>query len=98
MKAARAIRLTVFAAAALALPLSGCGTTAEPAVRTVRVEVPVAVPCAADPGPDPAFVDTAEALRAAGDIFDKVRLLLAGRDQRDARLAELGAAVAGCRK
>lgn len=79
------------------LALGACGTTAEPRVQTVRVEVPVAVPCAKDPGADPAFSDTREALAAARDIFEQARLLLAGRDQRDARLAELNAAVKGCR-
>jgi hypothetical protein len=81
--------------------LSACANrptpTLTPKVVTQRVDVPVAIRCAADPGPEPQYVDTPEALRAATDLYARVRLLLAGRDQRDARLAELSAALAGCR-
>jgi hypothetical protein len=85
--------------AAMASALAACGTTPrpEPRVEIREVRIPVAVPCAKDPGPTPAFSDTTEALRAAGDIFEKVKLLLAGRDQRDARLAEVTAAIEGCK-
>lgn len=79
--------------------LAACATAPapQPKVITQRALVPIAIRCAADPGPDPAFADTPEALRGAADLYARVRLLLAGRDQRDARLAELNAAVAGCR-
>ena len=80
-----------------ALCLTACATTSEPRIEVREVKVPVSVPCAADPGPDPAYSDTAEALRAARDTFERVKLLLAGRAQRDARLAELKAANAACR-
>ena len=81
-----------------ALAIAGCATTpAEPRVVTKEVRVPIAVKCAADPGLDPAYADTPDALKAAAGLFDKVKLLLAGRAQRDARLAELKAANAGCR-
>jgi hypothetical protein len=82
---------------ALSLTCVACATPAEPRIEYREVKVAVPVPCSADPGPDPAFSDTPEALRAAADVFTQVQLLLAGRAQRNARLAELGAAVAGCR-
>ena len=81
--------------ATIGLALTACATS-EPRIITKEVRVPVPVACAASPGPDPAFSDTPEALRAAADLFEQVKLLLAGRAQRDARLAELKAAVAGC--
>lgn len=79
------------------LGLVGCATTREPQIRTVEVKVPVPVKCSADPGPKPAYPDTDEALRAASDIFDRTKLLLAGRRLRIAREGELEAANAGCR-
>lgn len=78
--------------------LAACATDQGPAkVAVQRVAVPVAAKCAVDPGPDPAFADTPEAIRQAADIFERVKLLLAGRAQRDARINELKAASAGCR-
>lgn len=85
-----------FAGLAL-LSLAACATAPEPRVKVERVEIPVVTPCAADPGPEPAYADTPAALAAGADILERVKLLLAGRAQRDARLAELGAAVTGCR-
>ena len=80
-----------------ALLLAGCTTPGEPKIVTKEVSVPVAVKCAADPGPAPAFVDTRAALMGVSDIFARTRLLLAGRAQRDGWIAELEAANAGCR-
>lgn len=67
-------------------------------VRTVEVKVPVAVACPAlaDIGADPAYVDSPEALRAAPDIYEATRLLIAGRAQRMQRLAEYAAAKLSC--
>lgn len=92
----------VIAAAATAwllLTAGSCATTQgpEPKVVVQTAEIPVAIACAADPGPDPAYADSAAAIAAAADVFRRVQLLLAGRAQRDARLAELTAAGAGCR-
>lgn len=89
----RALAFTVGAATFL---LTACATTSEPQIVVKEVRVPVPVACAASPGPDPAFSDTPEALRAAADVFQQVKLLLAGRAQRDGRIAELKGAVAGC--
>lgn len=92
-----ALRAMCSTSCLLALALSACATTPEPQIRTVEVKVPIAVKCAVDPGPESPFSDTPEALRAAGDLFEKVKLLLAGRAQRDARLTELQASISGCR-
>jgi hypothetical protein len=80
----------------LAGALAGCVTKPEPRIVTREVQIPIAVKCGVDPGPDPQWVDTAAALKAAADVFERVKLLLAGRDQRDGRLAEVKAANAGC--
>lgn len=69
----------------------------EPTIQVHEAQVPVAVKCAADPGPEPAYADTSAALTAAPDIFARVQLLLAGREQRIARLLEVTAANAACR-
>ena len=84
-------------AALLALALAGCATTTpEPVIRTVQVSVPVPVACVPKLSPPPAYADTDEALRAAPDLFSRVRLLVAGRLQRIAREGELTAAIKGC--
>ena len=86
----------IFAMFFAALALAACATAPAPRIVTREVEIPVAVACAADPGPAPAYADAPAAVIAAGDIFERVKLLLAGRAERDARLSELGAALAGC--
>lgn len=71
-------------AALIALLLAGCAhQPVEPIIRTVEVRVPVPVPCAIDI-PDPVYSDTPEALRAAPNLFERVKLLLAGREERAA--------------
>lgn len=97
MSRVAALGFLVWLALIVGFALTGCATTSEPQVIVQKVEVPVAVKCAADPGPEPSYSDSAEAIRAAADLFEKVKLLLAGRAERDARLAELRAANAGCR-
>lgn len=80
-----------------ALTLSACATTAPPKpVTTVEVKVPVQVKCSPAIGPDPAYPDTPEALKNASDLFDRVRLLVAGRLMRINREAELNAAIKAC--
>lgn len=85
-----------------ALLLASCTSTPrpspEPIVQIVEVKVPIAVPCDPDIGPDPAYVDTAEAIAAAPDIFARTVLLLAGRIQRIARDEVKTAALAECRR
>lgn len=90
------LRLILFT---LAFALAACGGESppvEPLVRTVRVEVPVPTSCALKVGPKPDYPDGDEALRAAPDLFERVKLLLAGRGMRQSREAELEAALAPC--
>ena len=85
-----------------ALLLASCGTTAkpvpEPVVQIVEVKVPVAIACDPDIGPEPAYVDTPEAIAAAPDIFARTVLILAGRVQRIARDGVKSAALDECRR
>lgn len=83
--------------------LAACTTTGaprpEPEIRTVEVQVPVPQPCPAGErlGAAPVYPDTDAALGAATDIFERVRLLLAGRELRNARLSAVEDALAACR-
>jgi hypothetical protein len=81
--------------AALVL-LAACASPRERAVSTVEVRVPVAIPCDPKAGPAPAYPDTDQALKEAPGLFERVRLLLAGRELRRAREAELEAGIRGC--
>lgn len=84
-----------------ALLLASCNSTPrpapEPVVQIVEVKVPVAIACDPDIGPEPAYVDTPEAIAIAPDIFARTVLLLAGRVQRIARDEVKTAALEGCR-
>jgi hypothetical protein len=87
----------ILAAAAVLLSLAACATT-PPAPQIVTKTVQVAVPVACTPaiGPAPAYPDTDAALKAAPDVYQRVKLLVAGRLLRIAREAELSAAVSAC--
>lgn len=76
--------------------LGGCarGPRPEPKIETVEVKVPVPVPCKANVGPAPSYAD--EAIAATANIFDQVKALLTGREQRQAREKVLEGAVVGC--
>ncbi|WP_426019074.1 hypothetical protein [Brevundimonas sp. DWR2-3-1b1] len=84
------------------LLLASCNTTSkvapEPVVQIVEVKVPVAVACSPDIGPEPAYVDTPEAIAMAPDIFARTVLLIAGRVQRIARDDVKTAALDECRR
>lgn len=93
-----------FASLAFALALAGCSTAhlppPEPIIRTVEVQVPVDNPecprkALAELG-NPAYPDTDDALRMAADLFERVKLLLAGRELREAREAVVIGALAEC--
>lgn len=77
--------------------LTACAST-PPRTIITTVPVNVAVPVRCNPmiGPQPMYPDTTDALRSAPDIFERVKLILAGRDLRDAREIELSKALAGC--
>lgn len=73
--------------------LAGCATR-EPEVRTVRVEVPVQVPCRTPVISAPAFA--AAGMKKADSLEVKVRALLAERRQRIGYEKELVVAVGAC--
>jgi hypothetical protein len=85
-----------------ALLMAGCTPMPKPAPEPVvvfkEVKVPVAIACDPDIGPEPAYVDTPEAITAAPDIFARTVLLLAGRAQRIAREGVKSAALEECRR
>ncbi len=75
--------------------LAGCAGQVEPEPRTVRVEVPVAVPCRVPAVEVPAWA--AAGLRKGDDLQTKVRALLAERRQRIGYEAQLLAANQACK-
>ncbi|HHK2791615.1 TPA: hypothetical protein ACQRMC_006234 [Pseudomonas aeruginosa] len=78
----------------LVFALAGCAGQVEPEPRTVRVEVPVAVPCRAPAVEVPAWA--AAGLKKSDDLQTKVRALLAERRQRIGYEAQLLAANRAC--
>lgn len=74
--------------------LDGCSTQA-PLVRTVRVEVPVKVPCRAPEVAVPPWA--ASDLRKTDSLEVKVRALLAERRQRIGYERQIEAASAACK-
>ncbi|MDV7845913.1 hypothetical protein [Pseudomonas aeruginosa] len=74
--------------------LAGCAGQVEPEPRTVRVEVPVAVPCRVPAVEVPAWATAG--LKKSDDIQTKVRALLAERLQRVGYEAQLLAANQAC--
>lgn len=84
-----------FALLIVAAGLAGCAGQVQPEIRTVRVEVPVLVPCRA---PDVAVPSWAAAGLKKGDGLEvKVRALLAERRQRIGYEGQLTAALDACR-
>jgi hypothetical protein len=81
--------ITCFAAA-------GCAAIHQSPASTHLVQVPLAVPCGFDVGPEPTWPDSDEALRLAPDLFHRVKLLVAGRVLRIAHENELSAALQAC--
>ncbi|HKT54700.1 MAG TPA: hypothetical protein VJP88_09630 [Caulobacteraceae bacterium] len=79
--------------------LGACASALQgPPTAGVQIsEIPIAEPCAADPGPRPEFPDTSAAITAAPDIFERAKLYASGRQMRLDWEARLEAAVAGCR-
>ena len=77
----------------LAFVLAGCAGR-EPEVRTVRVEVPVLVPCKTKAVAVPPWA--AQGLSKSDSLEVKVRALLAERRQRMGYERQLVAAVGAC--
>ncbi|HEQ1721346.1 TPA: hypothetical protein ACXLAC_004474 [Pseudomonas aeruginosa] len=75
--------------------LAGCAGRQEAEPRTVRVEVPVAVPCRVPAVEVPAWATSG--LRKSDDLQTKVRTLLAERRQRIGYEKKLEAVVQACR-
>lgn len=78
----------------LVFALAGCAGRQDAEPRTVRVEVPVAVPCRAPAVEVPAWA--AAGLKKSDDLQTKVRALLAERRQRIGYEAQLLAANRAC--
>ncbi|EMH6924376.1 hypothetical protein [Pseudomonas aeruginosa] len=74
--------------------LAGCAGQVEPEPRTVRVDVPVAVPCRVPAIEVPVWATAG--LRKGDDLQAKVRALLAERRQRIGYEAQLLAANRAC--
>lgn len=82
-------------AAILALfMLAGCAGR-DPLVRTVRVEVPVSVPCRAPVVPQPEWI--MDQVPASAGIYQRVTAALAELEQRREYEKKLEAALAACR-
>ncbi|MDP9504496.1 hypothetical protein Q7O60_15985 [Pseudomonas protegens] len=74
--------------------LAGCASR-QPEVCTVRVEVPVQVPCRAPVVPVPAWAT--DSLKKTDSLELKVRALLAERRQRIGYERQLEASLSACR-
>lgn len=79
----------------LVVALAGCGGQVEPEPRTVRVEVPVAVPCRAPAVEVPTWATAS--LQKGDSLQTKVRAVLAELEQRKGYEVQLLAAVQSCR-
>lgn len=84
---------------ATALALSACAPTVREVevIKTVEVLVPVPIYCNVNAGPAPTYVDSPEALEAAPNLFEAMKLRIAGRGQSRDRERELEAALEVCR-
>jgi hypothetical protein len=80
----------------LALLLAGCATDQPGKIEIRTVNVPVPIHCKPNLSKEPDYPDTDQALRNAPNIFERVKLLLAGRKIRTARTNELETAITGC--
>ncbi|MDU4250838.1 hypothetical protein [Pseudomonas sp.] len=79
----------------LVVALAGCAGQVEPEPRTVRVEVPVAVPCRTPAVEVPSWATAS--LQKGDSLQTKVRALLAELEQRKGYEVQLLAIVRACR-
>lgn len=82
----------------LIVAIGGCASQPrpEPIVQPVPVSIPVSVPCPAIVAAAQAYPDSEGALRSADGIYNRVRLLMAGRLLRIIREEELTTALEVC--
>jgi len=78
----------------LAVALAGCAGQVEPEPRTVRVEVPVAVPCRTPAVEVPTWATAS--LQKGDSLQMKVRALLAELEQRKGYEVQLRAGLEAC--
>lgn len=78
----------------VSVALAGCAARQEAEPRTVRVEVPVAVPCRVPVVAEPPWATAA--LQKGDSLQVKVRALLAERQQRMGYEVQLRAALLAC--
>lgn len=78
----------------LVVALAGCAGRLEPEPRTVRVEVPVSVPCRVPAVEMPTWATAS--LQKGDSLQTKVRALLAELEQRKGYEVQLVAAVQAC--
>ncbi|MCJ1879615.1 hypothetical protein [Pseudomonas nitroreducens] len=78
----------------LVFALAGCASQVEPEPRTVRVEVPVSVPCRAPAVEVPTWATAS--LQKGDSLQIKVRALLAELEQRKGYEMMLSAALVSC--
>jgi hypothetical protein len=71
--------------------IAGCQTLG---IQTA--DVPLAVGCAGSVTPRPTWQDNADAIKSASGIEARVRLMIAGRIQRDKRIDDLEGALVAC--
>lgn len=72
--------------------LAGCASD-----KIATAKVPVAVGCIEMIPMQPVFADNAAAIRAARNIEERARLLIAGRIQRDGHIDKLSSILEGCK-
>jgi len=91
--------IRTFAAVFAVTLVAACASTpAEPIIRTIEVQVPVATTCVpANAQVEPNFRVNREDIVAASDASERLRLLGAGFLERDAWIAEARVVLRGCK-
>ena len=87
----------IFAACIIiCIVLAGCASDKPGEIKLQTVNVPIPVHCTPTIETTVVYPDTDDALRTAANIFERTKLLVAGRDIRTARILKLEAALRGC--
>lgn len=82
----------------LAVGLAACSTKPSPQIQIQPIEVliPVPISCNVEVA-EPVYYDSPEALEAAPDLFEAMKLRIAGRGQVRDEVRELRAALEVCK-